>query len=666
MDLKKTLRKLDEKFLGSNHIFSKQLLTTANKLNSSRSLMHSLQLDQVSNLLEPEIAHVTTNFERMVGKYSSAYYQSDDEYEVIDKIIKFPKFKESVYTLVLKGTKSNKYNIITKKPGAILTETYGYKFNNEKLDSIKVGDIIKKNEVLYKSTSFDEEMNYRLGINAKVIYITHPLTIEDALVITRDLARRLISIEYDIVNVSYNDNDILLNLYGDKNHYKVCPDIGEYLENATLCATRRINLNQALHDLKDMNMTEIMDDDRPYYIPFSEDKVVDITIYCNKKIEDIKETIYNKQILDYLKMQMEYFTKIRDVLSKIVNMPGNAYSDDLAYLYTRAKKICDPEFVWVDQNRKIIGNIIISFMVEKEVGVVIGSKFCGRFGDKGVVSDIVDREKMPYTYIAGEKVYADMICDVCGVGNRLNSGQLDEVELNYIRHFTINQMKAMKNLDKQYCRLKSFLEIVNDDYATKLFNCIDSLSLKDKEQVLDDIMYGNDFTIEQPPFYGNINIEIFHELYETFGCKPGAGYISKFGRECRMLFDVVIGDKYIYKLKHHPKGKFSARSTSFINSKDQPAKASSTKENRTIYPTTPLKNGPMETMNILIGNDPIALMRMNYSFSSSVKARRNLGQMFTNGGMNIELLEIPEDATNMNAEIVSVELEALGIEYILD
>ena len=73
-----------------------------------------------------------------------------------------------------------------------------------------------------------------------------------------------------------------------------------------------------------------------------------------------------------------------------------------------------------------------------------------------------------------------------------------------------------------------------------------------------------------------------------------------------------------------PKGKFSSRSTSFINSKDQPCKSSSTKQNKGIYPTTAIKIGTMEAMNLLINNNTDALVRLNMQYSSSTIARRNM------------------------------------------
>jgi DNA-directed RNA polymerase, beta subunit/140 kD subunit len=399
-DLKKTLQYIDKKYQGKDDILGKNIMTLANKLNSSRALMHSGQLDQVVNLLRPEQPGVYTNYERAVGSYSSAYYKAEDNYVVVDKIVKFPDFKESVYTLIVKNKRTGEYDVLIKKPGIILTETYGYKLNNDKMDKLKKGDKIKKGQILYRSTSFDNNMNYRLGVNAKTLYTLHHLCIEDAIVISQSLADKLISIEYDKVYIPLNDNDILLNTYGNKKQYVSFPNIGEEIKDAMLAATRRLDYSKAFFDLKEENMRKVLSSDTPYYIPFSKDKIVDISIYSNKPVSGIPETEYNKQVIYYLRQQENYYMRLEEALSKIIDEDN--YSDDLGDLYIRSSRILNPEYYWSDQGKKVFNNIIVEFFVEKEVGVTIGSKLCGRYGAvncrnknlliAGIVNDLISSE----------------------------------------------------------------------------------------------------------------------------------------------------------------------------------------------------------------------------------------------------------------------------------
>jgi DNA-directed RNA polymerase, beta subunit/140 kD subunit len=253
----------------------------------------------------------------------------------------------------------------------------------------------------------------------------------------------------------------------------------------------------------------------------------------------------------------------------------------------------------------------------------------------------------------------DMICDILGVGNRENSGQLDEVELNFNKHEMIKQMKDFDTLEEKENHFFKFIDIVNEKFHDDVASFYDKLSLEDRETFIEDIET-NGFAVRQPPMYDNMNLDKFDQICEEFGIEPVNAYVNKFGRRIKLMSKVVVGDKYIYKLKHHPKGKFSSRSTSFINSKDQPAKSATTKQNKSIYQTTPLKMGNMETTNLLLNNDPGALIKMNFQYSSSIKARRNLHQLY-DGPLNIQEIEMPMDATNRNAESNNIYFKALGV-----
>lgn len=377
MDLRKEMDRINDLYKDDMDLMlGKGLMTMANGVNSSRALMLAGQLDQVSNLENPEIPGVNTNFENIVGKYSSAYYRAESTMDVIDKIVKYPDKEDSIYTLIVYNKKKKMYDIITKKPGTILTETYGYKYNNEALDELEKGDVIQEDDVLYRSTSFDEEMNYRLGVNVKTMYTTDPFTIEDGIRVSKSLVKKTMSIEYDLVSISMNGNDILLNIKGNKKFYKCFADIGESIDNSTLAVKRRVNYSHSLFDFKEENMRKVLSTDTPYYIPFSEDKVVDISIYSNKKLEDIPDTVYNRQIKEYMEDEIKYYKKLKNALREIVL--HHSYSYDLSELYIRADRILNPDYVWSDNSRKVFGNMIITFLIEKRVPIVRGSKLCGK------------------------------------------------------------------------------------------------------------------------------------------------------------------------------------------------------------------------------------------------------------------------------------------------
>ncbi len=336
-------------------------------------------LDQVVVLDKPEIPLIHTNYEYIVGKYSSAYYKTEGDLEIIKRINKFPNSPDSIYVLLVYNKTDKIYDVIIKKPGERLTETYGYRYNTDVLDNLEERQTVKKDTVLYKSTSFDDDMMYRYGVNATALYTTDPMTIEDALVISTDLAKRLESIEYDVIRISKNDNDIFINQYGDSNHYKSFPDIGEEVKDSIIAVKRRISYAQAPFELKEENMTKILSTDEPFYVPFAKDKIVDIRIYCNKPLDEIKDSPVDSQINSYLRNEMEYYETIKNTLEPIIQ--NERYSDDLADLYSRVTRILDPEVKWKDNTKsKVFNNMIIEFLVEKRISVCVGQKLCGRYG----------------------------------------------------------------------------------------------------------------------------------------------------------------------------------------------------------------------------------------------------------------------------------------------
>jgi DNA-directed RNA polymerase beta subunit len=284
-------------------------------------------------------------------------------------------------------------------------------FNTKKADSKKKGDIIKKDEIIYRSSSFDNRMNYRYGINAKCVYMIENNTIEDAVWCSESFAKKMKSSYMDKIEISVNNNDILLNLYGDE-EYKAFPDIGEEVNEKILTVRRRVNYEYSLFDLQNENLRKIIQGDTVFY---SEGKVIDIDIYCNNQ-ENIKEDAsYNNQIIKYLKKQNNYFKTIRKSLRPIIKDEKATYSDDLAYLYRRAVDALDPKVVWKNE-KSDFDNIIIIFKILRINELKVGSKISGKYGDKGIISKISPDDEMPVTEY-GERV--ECIFNALGVVNRL-------------------------------------------------------------------------------------------------------------------------------------------------------------------------------------------------------------------------------------------------------
>jgi len=322
--------------------------------------------------VNPDVPKVFTNYENSVGKLSTGYYQAKTDLEVYAKIPRFENgnLNNHLYLLFTYDKKNDRYDVITKMINEDLTEKFGYGYDNTAMDEKEVGDHIEKGEVLYKSTSYDEDMNYRMGTNVKVLYMIENHTIEDAIVCSESFAKRLVSKEIETVKVSLNDNDILCNIYGNADYYKAFPDIGENTKDKILCAKRRIFNNQVLYDLKKSNLRKInFMNDNLYYI---DGVVKDIIIYCNKTLDEVPDNAFNHQIRKYLIMQTNFYEKVLDTCKEIITS-GSKYSSDIAFYYKKAKDILNPDVKWKEET-SVFNNMVIEFLIERDSPLTIGQK----------------------------------------------------------------------------------------------------------------------------------------------------------------------------------------------------------------------------------------------------------------------------------------------------
>ena len=381
--LTEELMKADEKYQGSLSLTGMTSMTFPSYINSMRSTMFTSHLKQFLNLLEPEFPFVFTNAENMVGKHSTGYKKVKHECEVFRKIVKFEDIipNPNTYKLFIFDKKKQRYDVITRKPMEDLTENFGYQYNNDVIDSLEEGDTIKKNTILYKSTSYDDDMNYAYGKNVCAMYTLDPYTSEDAAVVSKSLAERFTSIETEVIPIGLNDNDYLINLYGDhgeiddsidlEEYYKPLPEIGTRV-GGTLVAIRRQFNNQLLFDFKRESLNEIHEGDLIYYIN-EESEIIDYTIYNNN--EELKDTTFNRQINKLIRAQNKYYEEILETCEEIMRS-GYDYTREIDYLYKRSLEMLDHKKKWKEGD-SAFSNMVIEVTVKQIVPLAKGQKVTG-------------------------------------------------------------------------------------------------------------------------------------------------------------------------------------------------------------------------------------------------------------------------------------------------
>ena len=655
--LKDQLKELEEKYYGKDDIFGMTALTRIGYISGNRGIMTTGHLKQAMTPINPEFPKVFTEYENMVGKNSTGIKRAKREWRVVDKVYKFEEGNH-LYTLIVKDEATGYYDIIQKQLVEDLTEKFGFRYNTEDLDKIQVGDLIPKDSVLYKSTSYDEYNNYRFGVNATFCYTSDVRTTEDAILVSKTFADKFRCVEVENIKVSINDNDVLLNLYGDENNYKCFPDIGEYINDAIICATRRINNEQIFYDFKETNLRKINFSEDVLCIEHGQGgKIIDIRVYSNKTLEEMEMNDYHAQVTKYYKNERRYYDEMVKATEYVIT-DNKEHSVKFNSMYKKSKDVLNENVKWCEQHgKKPFSNMIIEFTVEREVPLKEGSKITGLFGNKGVISKIVPDDEMPV--LENGKV-VDVLFNCLGVVNRLNSFQLFEQSINFIMNRTIDRIKSLETNDQRAALIFTMINYFNTRQAREMGEMYNKLSEKEKDNFMEEI-YDKGIFVHIPPFWHERPLfDVISEIYDKYDwLTPYKAYIKKNGRFRPIMNNLIVGEMYIIRLKQTASKGLSTRSVGGVNLIGVPVKDAQAKENKILYSKTPCRLGLDEVLNLLIGMDPYDLAKMNMSYRSSIEGTHDLPVQLLKHGM-VESLRDDEKVINRNVEVFNAYLKTMG------
>ena len=176
------------------HILGKGLLQCYNNCNAgARKTMHGIHRDHVFPLMNGEKAIVETGYEIRFGDLSSSVTSTDANYNVVSKISKFSFSPNHHYFLIMKDANSKHLDVVERTSYHHITQCYGYLYNNEVVDALKVGDFIPKDTIIQKSLAFDEYNNRKDGVNFNVTYMALDKNMEDSVIFSEVAASKLVS-----------------------------------------------------------------------------------------------------------------------------------------------------------------------------------------------------------------------------------------------------------------------------------------------------------------------------------------------------------------------------------------------------------------------------------------------------------------------------------------
>ena len=184
-----------------------------------------------------------------------------------------------------------------------------------------------------------------------------------------------------------------------------------------------------------------------------------------------------------------------------------------------------------------------------------GDKMAGRHGNKGVISEIVPVEDMPYDE-SGNPV--DIVLNPLGVPSRMNVGQILETHMGAAAKGIGNKIDELIRAQAKAEELRKFLDqVYNRNAAIK--EDLDSLTNQEILNLANNLRGG--LPIATPVFDGAKEEEIKDLL--KFSGTDASGQLTLFDGRTGKQFErpVTVGYMYMLKLNHLVDDKMHARST---------------------------------------------------------------------------------------------------------
>lgn len=625
--------------------------------SGSRKLMFGVHREHLMIPKRGEVAIIQTGFESEFGKVSSSYVEAGSDYTVIYKIPKFAYRPDNHYYLIVQNNTNGEYDVIERVQYKHNTESYGYMYNNSYIDSLHQGSIINKGDVIKKSNGFDDYNNRLEGVNLTTLYLSCDQNMEDSIILSQSAADKLESTLIQKPSVTINDNDILLNLYGDDNIYKAFPDIGERTENGIFCGVRRLENENILYSLSQSRLKDIMMSDKKIVLNGT---IVDIDIYCNNS-ESLSESYYNQQLYFYYQQGVTFRKTINDLVAPLA-MNGKL-SYDLHKLYSRCRDAIDGKQYYKDNQ---FNNVVMEVTIVEDLLMNKGDKLSDRYGGKGVVSEVRPDYLMPKLDNGN---IVDVIKNQSTCINRENLGQLHEQSLTFMGSRIIDYFKTGVLSYSEMAELwYDFVSEINPSQAKNIMSSFDLYDENEAKVFIDSILEDDAIILSLMPFTSGINIDKLNDIYKKFDwIKPykvsmpmkGSNDDIRYTEARRTL---IIGKIYNYRLKQYSEEKFSVTSLSATNLKNLNAKSKANKLYEARFTKTPIMFGPMETGNLShLGMQYVIMNLMLYS--SSPQGRRLFEQLLTGNPYNIDI-KLDKDSNNRNAEIINTIFKAMGVKLV--
>ena len=276
-----------------------------------------------------------------------------------------------------------------------------------------------------------------------------------------------------------------------------------------------------------------------------------------------------------------------------------------------------------------------------------GDKMAGRHGNKGVISEIMPIEDMPYDE-DGNPV--DIVLNPLGVPSRMNVGQILETHMGCAAKGVGKIIDDMIKNKESNADIRKYLETLYNKDAANLED-LDSLTNGDIDQLANNLRAG--VPIASPVFDGAAESEVKNML--KLAGLPSSGQFTLFDGRTGRKFDrpITVGYMYMIKLNHLVDDKMHARSTgsySLVTQQPLGGKAQFGGQ----------RFGEMEVWALEAYGAAYTLQEMLTVKSDDVSGRTKMYKNIVDGSLEMDA-NIPE-----SFNVLTKEIRSLGINIDLD
>lgn len=436
---------------------------------------------------------------------------------------------------------------------------FRYKFDDDVVSSLTPGQAFHKGTVIADSPNVADDGDYMYGFDVNVAMMSHPAGIEDGFMISEDLHRQLEVNAYGHRNISVGKNNYLLNIYGDDELYKPFPSIGESIrDDRLLFSSREFNESMAIVDMMPARKGRVAASQKPNFMfddcIYTEKpgRVIDITVYKNHARKSNLPSKTTTWLDKWYQLNYNFYNSIIRKHEELKTRFPNGFTTSYAFetLLVEAMGFCvsprRSDQLVRTMNGQPLDEYSVHITYEYKYTPIIGGKFTGGAGDKGVAVRITPTEDMPRD---AEGNIAHIVVDDFSTIKRMNLGRTYEQEIGASCLAVEKRVKTLvetKGYKEAWSYLAGFYQLAAPEMWKIIVEAgIDKSPKKHIDHVLSDKIY-----LWAPSHQEKENQQIVEDLKNHYPpCKGPVTYRDLAGNVVTTRSPVLIGPMYFMLLE---------------------------------------------------------------------------------------------------------------------